>query len=869
MQFSFIMFPKKLLIFLVCAQFSVIKGKEAVFMVNSKKPLNVVSERFLSFSVEASDFLKNLKNDATYVTFQHLKPAYIRITDNPQFSQNKTIPWESNLVETPMTWKEICKWFVSTGLTPIFAINSENYFDDAWVLNTLRPILEMNEEIGFNSYWEIRYKCETNPSKYQKRLKWLKQIMEEYPSASLVCGNDHSCMNSDSNQKLNGTVEAIISETLNMESSSPTWIIMPQAEHLESFSSALKWAKKIGETAADGNKVVFWKAGVASLSDSAVSWIALLYKQLVGSTVLDVSTNMPLKSDAEVSAHCAKQHEQEDLVLFIVNSGKHNFTASLRVASHPTTILVKSYILTSEDNGTYLNNEKLTPNLLNTSRLIFTPEIQTLKLQPNLNLIVPPRSVSFFVLPYVGITVCGRDNTKSISEFSLLSRYNPIDPKTTSRLDAFKQKLRKLKLKNAWQRGPVEDSEVASDFRDFLAHKTPKLKEAKFRVAKNDEPEPEIFLELTKDEVRQILLERMASNEPISNKGLERKMRRAPRYKGGPRGLWHEILGKKHAKRDINARLAQKKGGMRDGYMLADFAPAHYGEREVYHSEEEELRSGERFVDERLRFLTGTGNIELDNDEKSEYSIHEDFGGDNREDKMEFMGEYNHKRNHQGSRWMKHSRNKRNIPERPTRVHHTIVKKRENSIQDMASRLKSLKEKVENRIKMNNWIRNKQKQNLMESRSKKMPFGQRNAFVYYTPKVSNKLVAVDKTKSVEKMPSFSRENVDELPTGQVTMKRRARALAAYDITENLVEDENNNKIVKMKQDIEIEITTTSTTKPDLFTVAVEYNGTENQTENYYGEKKAGSDQSLFQILVEKVATFIENIYGQVSVYFMR
>ncbi|KAK5644465.1 hypothetical protein RI129_005765 [Pyrocoelia pectoralis] len=896
------MFAKALTFCFIFIQFSSIENKQSVYIINGKKPLNVVSERFLSFSIEPNDFLENL-NDVQYM-FQHLKPAFIRIagqsTKNIQFSaENSSVSSESKHVITPLVWKQVYRWFVNTSLTPVFSIN--NGLNDTWSPEILRPFFETNEEIGFNCYWEMGYDCDTKLlPKYQEDLKSLKRVIERYPSATIVGGNTYSCTNIDLTRKvmeeLNGTVEAIVWETSFAKrnvvpmSETPTWIIMQQAKYPETFASALQWARHIAESAgSSGYKVVFWKTSVKSLPDSVPFWIALLHKRLVGTTVLDISTNSRMQNGVEVSAHCAKQYSSQGaLVLFIVNEGINNVTVPILVASlHPKTIEVQSYIVTSNDDNTiYCNGEKLSRSLLNTDHLVFIPKLQTFQVQSALNLNVPSKSVSFFVLPRAGMAICGyNNNTKD--DILLLSRFNPTDSTKVSRLDVFKQKLEELK--NVGQR-KFGDSKAANDFNDFLTHKhgVPKLKKDKtsklgekpLKDKINSDYPRQIALELTKDEIKQILLERAKSrieenNMSISNKELERtrkrvevqKFKRFATVKPLKRRSNNRLRGKKHVKRDTGIRLAHTTF-QNGGNVFADFAPANYGERDVDDTKEDVLRSGEQYVDERLKFLKGSRNGDSEVDEKSEYSIYEDFGSNNREDKLEFMGD--------GMRWMQHARVKRDTRSNvfkskidSNRINHVIVKKRQNTDRDIAAKLKSLKEKVENRIKMNNWIRNKQKKNVKDSRSRRTTVNEHNAFAYYTPKVLNgRLTRDNDVKVVKKMPSYSREEVVEFPPNKAMKRRSERALTDVDSKENLIEDERYNKITKMKAPMESVATppnTIPTTDMPIYNSTMKHNQTENNTEHVSFNKEASEGgKSFFQVMLEQVATFIENIIDEAS-----
>lgn len=143
------------------------------------------------------------------------------------------------------------------------------------------------------------------------------------------------------------------SKTFLMEAHTPMWICSQKSNQTSTFTSALAWAKEIGEAAQSKFEVIFREPRVYEMyEESPIFWVSVLHKQLCGRKVLHVKS-LKKYQDVSVFAHCSKH--QNDFVrsgavtVFVINNSMKNRTIYLRFGTSSKITEIQSYVLTSSN----------------------------------------------------------------------------------------------------------------------------------------------------------------------------------------------------------------------------------------------------------------------------------------------------------------------------------------------------------------------------------------------------------------------------------------------------------------------------------------------------------------------------------------
>lgn len=206
-----------------------------------------------------------------------------------------------------------------------------------------------------------------NEQRYKTNLKHLQNLIETFPNRKktwqIVVSDLTKCLSENSIKRflseLKTSVTAIVfeswptSKSFSIGTHTPMWICSKKSNHTSTFSSALAWAKEIGEAAQNKFDVIFREPRLYEMyQESPIFWVSVLHKQLCGNKVLHVKS---LRKQQEVSvfAHCSKR--QNDFVrsgaitVFVVNNSIKNYTIYLRLGASSKTTEIQSYMLTSSN----------------------------------------------------------------------------------------------------------------------------------------------------------------------------------------------------------------------------------------------------------------------------------------------------------------------------------------------------------------------------------------------------------------------------------------------------------------------------------------------------------------------------------------
>ncbi|XP_056641700.1 uncharacterized protein LOC130448364 [Diorhabda sublineata] len=421
--------------------------------INVKKPTHCVSEKFLSISVDPAVLLAGVNlSESSLCLAKHLSPAFIRIAGpTTQFmkyvdveeSSHKILADDGGSVRiSPSMWFGVNEWFKLAKLTPIFAINDDQTDKGVWNPKSTLPLFEISDQLNVSCYWQLGYdNSDKNETRYIQDLNILHYILGAYGEKNdtwKIVGSDISAIPENQIEnimmELNGVAETVIWEPngidvnkfptkdvvykiLQRPSSKPrvkVWTTVPKSTEPVTFSSALVWAKQIGNLAKMGYDVVFRQPRIHELfAATPIYWCSLLHKKLMGCNVLETKSNL-FQEDTNIFAHCTRKQNsfvrRGALTVMIVNDNQNKYKVKVKLGNTlpEKSMEVQSYILTSDSansTGTYLNGKLLASEVFH-EKQPFEPKIRRTKSATHILLALPPLSIGFFVLPGARASTC-------------------------------------------------------------------------------------------------------------------------------------------------------------------------------------------------------------------------------------------------------------------------------------------------------------------------------------------------------------------------------------------------------------------------------------------------------------------------------
>ncbi|KAL3267909.1 hypothetical protein HHI36_007047 [Cryptolaemus montrouzieri] len=426
------------------------KSDENIYVLNNRRPLHIVSDKFLSVSVDPAILLTRINlSDISLKMVRHLSPAYVRIAGpSTEFvkyidSDDKSIESGSNGVDnvivTPSVWFAINEWFGMANLTPVFGINDAETTMGVWNPKSILPLLELSDTFNLTCLWQLGYDCSNKTDvQYVEDLKILRHILDAFPDKKetwkIVASNlrecstrqgarkileqlkniadyamwEHSENEIENKQKWNDFVRPFVTSERNPN----VWTTGSRSHHPVTFETALEWAKEAGLASKHGFDVILRQPRMHEFFvDTPVFWFSLLYKTLVGNIILDMKS-LELETNANAFAYCAKNQNNfihsGAMVIMIVNEDDREYNCQVRTGTLARSMEVQSYILTakSDRRTIYLNGERLKSSMLNEDKIVFTPKLRRAKPLNGISFSVPPNSIAFFVLPGAKISIC-------------------------------------------------------------------------------------------------------------------------------------------------------------------------------------------------------------------------------------------------------------------------------------------------------------------------------------------------------------------------------------------------------------------------------------------------------------------------------
>ncbi|XP_045474417.1 uncharacterized protein LOC123680519 [Harmonia axyridis] len=423
-----------------------VAADENIYVINGKRPLHVVSEKFLSISIDPAILLTKINlSDVSLRMARHLSPAYVRIAGpSTEFvryidtdEKSKESEDSDNVTVTPSVWFAVNEWFNMANLTPVFGINDADTTVGVWNPKSILPLLEISDKFNLTCMWQLGYDCSNKTdTQYVEDLRILRHILDAFPdrknSWKIVGSNIRKCTHRNGCRRLLDSLKGIadyvvweqferdhnmlndeLAHVIFGERSNPKlWTSVPRNRNPATFETALQWSKEVGEAARNGFDVILRTPRMYEFFiDTPVFWFSLLYKTLVGNVVLDMrSASSDTKMEA--FAYCAKHqnnfNQRGAMVLMVVNEADVERTAQIRLSAFAKNMEIQSYVLTSKSDvrSMYLNGEKLKASILEQEQLVFTPKLRRAKLSNGLFITVPAKSIGLFVLPGARVTAC-------------------------------------------------------------------------------------------------------------------------------------------------------------------------------------------------------------------------------------------------------------------------------------------------------------------------------------------------------------------------------------------------------------------------------------------------------------------------------
>ncbi|GJQ75950.1 hypothetical protein Trydic_g18006 [Trypoxylus dichotomus] len=440
-----------LAIFLLIFCIPLCYGEELICILNGKKYLNFVSDKFLSFTVDPVVLLSGINiGSSTRQLAKHLSPAYIKIsgpsTEYLEYVEHDSMfkSDDSGLSFTSTMWRSLNDWFLETGLTPIFTINDDNGGSETKLsTKTIFPLLEVSDRLDMKCLWQVDYEIHgKNLAKYIEELKAFKYILSAFRNGNQnwkIIGPDISHWigsgSPDEVKRLSNSFENLTEAVIWTGSDNcipksiagmrlPIWLQIPKSQSPITFKSAIDWAKIIGETASIGYELIFREPRLFEIiADTPVFWLTLFHKKLTGRNVLELKPGQSI--DGRLSAYCHCARNQNDflrrgaITVLVINYDIEERTIALKMSTVTSkNCEIRNYILTTdfeESTSTFLNGQKLNLNMLK-DNIIPQPKIRRAKAQKFLTLEAPPKSLAFFVIPDARVPICisNEDDTNFI-----------------------------------------------------------------------------------------------------------------------------------------------------------------------------------------------------------------------------------------------------------------------------------------------------------------------------------------------------------------------------------------------------------------------------------------------------------------------
>ncbi|XP_031633339.1 uncharacterized protein LOC116347073 [Contarinia nasturtii] len=418
-------------------------GDDVVVQMFSKKPINYISEKYISYSIDPNELLEmsQEREDGFIYRMMESGPCYLKIygnyTNKMQLAGN-FIDLNSSKLSLERL-KDVYDILRIAGIKPVIALPYDpNNWNTRNVMRILGKVslLEMNDitwQLGANFHAK-------DAVSYIDDLNTLKLIVGAFATKESkknwsVVGSDITVGSSEDEARMYSELSKYIVDAVGWSQSielsysdenvddffssmnvdpalrtilngeSPIWLSLLQKNTdvknpLTHMKQGLNWAQILGDAAKNGFKVIYTPIDKQTWYEPTMSYYTtLLHKRIIGQTVFDTKMFNGNRFDSHFYAHCTK-NMSGSFTLYGVNGADSSLDITAKLPFRSGTAYLE-FILTVGVNGkVYLNGaEIIEPTVL-------TPLVKYKLPGKGAMLSMPAHSVAFWVFTAANIPEC-------------------------------------------------------------------------------------------------------------------------------------------------------------------------------------------------------------------------------------------------------------------------------------------------------------------------------------------------------------------------------------------------------------------------------------------------------------------------------
>nr|CAD7568850.1 unnamed protein product [Timema californicum] len=339
--------------------------QEATLAVNTNKGVHVISDHFLSLTLDPEILLRgttSLGAARTLNMAKGLAPAYLRLggPDSNRYTfKMAPDPGEQteNYTITVPHWIVVNQFARDTGLDLVVCLNILQRDGDSWDPTDARGLVAFSDKMGYNPGWQLGYELQDltddiSAIQLGRDVATLRELLSTFPrfQHSLVLGPDitkfrntedinflkdylheagsvlsgltwHPHFNNQVNvtsdemtgksDSLDWDIDTLSKSTSRFASRKPLWIVESNGKRSDgTFKDALIWARRLGSAARLGAEVIMRQPSDQGLIHPEPDyWVSVLHKMLIGRSVLATQLSRGNKTHLHLYAHCANTVE--------------------------------------------------------------------------------------------------------------------------------------------------------------------------------------------------------------------------------------------------------------------------------------------------------------------------------------------------------------------------------------------------------------------------------------------------------------------------------------------------------------------------------------------------------------------------------
>ncbi|XP_075147960.1 uncharacterized protein LOC142221953 isoform X2 [Haematobia irritans] len=410
---------------------------DIVVQLNINRPVNDVSDKFISFTMKPEDLYealdgshrKSITRMASLLNHSHLK-----FVGDYYFASETNTKLRN---PTKIVWKGFNKWTRAMDWSMIIPVP---YAPNDWDPMHAFKILNNSQAVGITDcIWQLGTDFGTSAaSDYVNDMKTFDLMVDSFRDTDInwkIMGADISSGSSPDETKnyvemskdLNaafgwiGSSETFLGNSLTgafnehdpalkvlFKEKVPVWLTLPKTFNPtlsfmddDEVQEGLKWAQTMGDAAHNGFNVIFKPISLSDMESPKYSfYVTALYKKVMGSRVFAAKPLSGLFGRSnKLYTHCASS-ESGGLAFMVINKQSTPLQITVKSMSKLKDNEVWQYALTMSNGEVMLNNNPVSINST------LEPEIKRKQSHSYVHLKTPASSVSFWVLPNANVEHC-------------------------------------------------------------------------------------------------------------------------------------------------------------------------------------------------------------------------------------------------------------------------------------------------------------------------------------------------------------------------------------------------------------------------------------------------------------------------------